>query len=81
MAGPCRRESVRSGWAAGVELKPFDLSDTVADRQRMVERLDRRAVKEEIKTCGMPVLPEDVDAHTAAICGAVGIGEAWASTM
>ena len=44
-------------------MKRFDLPDTVAGRRRMVERLDRRAVEEEIKKCGMPEVPEDVDAR------------------
>ena len=47
----------RQKWLAAEEgLKRFDLPDTVAGRRRMVERLDRRAVEEEIKKCGMPVI-------------------------
>jgi putative transposase len=54
----------RSKWLAAEEgLKRFDLPDTVAGRRRLVARLDRCAVEEEIKKCGMPVLPEDVDAR------------------
>jgi putative transposase len=52
----------RPKWLAAEEgLMRFDLPDTVAGRRRMVERLDRRAVEEEIKTCGMPMVQEDVD--------------------
>jgi hypothetical protein len=47
--------------AAEEGLKRFDLPDTVVGRRRMVER--RRAVEEEVKKCGMPVVPEDVDAR------------------
>lgn len=51
-------------WLAAAEgLKRFDLPDTVAGRRRAVERLDRRAVEEGIRDCGMPVLAEDVDAR------------------
>jgi hypothetical protein len=53
----------------------FDLPDTVAGRRRMVERLDRRAVEEEIKTCGMPVVQEDVDAR----CSHLRRGWYWGS--
>ena len=66
--------SVAGGWAlppgkrpkwlaAEKGLKCFDLPDTVAGRRRLVERLDRRAMEEEIKKCGVPVLPDDVDAR------------------
>jgi len=52
----------RPKWLAAEEgLMRFDLPDTVAGRRRMVERLDCRAVEEEIKTCGMPMVQEDVD--------------------
>jgi hypothetical protein len=52
----------RLEWLAAEEgLKRFDLPDTVVGRRRMVER--RRAVEEEVKKCGMPVVPEDVDAR------------------
>jgi putative transposase len=58
--------SVAGGWAlppgkrpkwlaAGDGLKQFDLPDTVTGRRRMVERLERRAVEEEI----VEGLPED----------------------
>ena len=40
-------------WLAAEEgSKRFDLPDTVAGRWRMVERLDRCAVEEEVKKCG-----------------------------
>lgn len=31
--------------------------------RRLVEHLDRRAVSEEMKKCGVPVLPEEIDAR------------------
>ena len=66
----------RPKWLAAEEgLKRFDLPDTVAGRRRMVERLDRRAVEEEIKKCGMPVIPEDVDAR----CSHLRRGWYWGS--
>jgi putative transposase len=43
----------------------FNLQDTLAGRRRMVERLDRRAVTEEIKNCGVPPQPAAVDARTS----------------
>ncbi len=66
--------SVAGGWAlppgkrpkwlaAEKALERFDLPDTVAGRRRMVERLDRRAIEEHVKKCGIPVLAEDVDAR------------------
>ena len=78
--------SVAGGWAlppgkrpkwlaAEKGLERFDLPDTVAGRRRMVERLDRRAVEEEIKKCGMPVLAEDVDAR----CSHLRRGWYWGS--
>jgi putative transposase len=66
----------RPKWLAAEEgLQRFDLPDTVAGRRRLVERLDRRAVEEEIKKCGMPVLPEDVDAR----CSHLRRGWYWGS--
>jgi REP element-mobilizing transposase RayT len=78
--------SVAGGWAlplgkrpkwlaAGEGMKRFDLPDTVAGRRRLVERLDRRAVEEEIKNCGMPVVPEKVDAR----CSHLRRGWYWGS--
>jgi putative transposase len=46
-------------------LKAFNLPDTTAGRRRMVERLDRRAVGEEIKSCGVPPQSEEVDARSS----------------
>lgn len=66
----------RAKWLAAEEgLMRFDLPDTVAGRRRMVERLDRRAVEEEIKTCGMPVVQEDIDAR----CSHLRRGWYWGS--
>ena len=66
----------RPKWLAAAEgLERFDLPDTVAGRRRMVERLDRRAVEEEIKTCGMPVVAEQVDAR----CSHLRRGWYWGS--
>lgn len=66
----------RPKWLAAEEgLMRFDLPDTVAGRRRMVERLDRRAVEEEIKTCGMPVVQEDVDVR----CSHLRRGWYWGS--
>jgi len=56
-------------------LKHFDLPDTLAGRWRLVERLDRRAVEEEIKKCGMPVVAEEVDAR----CSQLRRGWSWGS--
>jgi putative transposase len=44
-------------------LKAFELEDSAKGRRRMVERLDRRAVAEEIKSCGVPVMPAEVDSR------------------
>lgn len=66
----------RPNWlAAGEGLERFDLPDSVAGRRRMVERLDRRAVEEEIKKCGIPVVAEDVDAR----CSHLRRGWYWGS--
>ena len=52
----------RAKWlAAEAGLKAFELEDTAAGRRKMVERLDRRAVAEEGKSCGVPLLSDDVD--------------------
>lgn len=66
--------SVAGGYALPVSKRPkwlaveaglaaFECKDTVAGRRRMVERLDRRAVQEAIKSCGVPVMPAEVDAR------------------
>ncbi|MCB1275719.1 transposase [Prosthecobacter sp.] len=56
----------RAKWLA-VEsgLKAFELADTTAGRRRMVQRLDRRAVSEEIQSCGVPPQSEEVDARAS----------------
>ena len=56
--------SKRPKWLAAEEgLKRFDLPDTAAGRRRLVEHLDLRSVTEEIRNCGLPVLPAEVDAR------------------
>jgi hypothetical protein len=66
--------SVAGGWALPPGKRPpwlaatgglerFELKDTVAGRQHYVQRLDRRAVEEEDKQCGVPAIQEDVDAR------------------
>lgn len=56
----------RPKWlAAESGLKAFDLADTAAGRRRMVERLDRRAVSEEIQSCGVPPQTAEVDARAS----------------
>jgi hypothetical protein len=41
----------------------FECGDTAAGRRRFVERLDRRAVEEEAKRCGVPALGAEFDAR------------------
>ena len=54
----------RPAWlAASAGLAIFGLPDTVAGRRRMVERLDRRAVEESCRSCGVPVPEKEVDAR------------------
>lgn len=66
----------RPKWLAAEDgMKRFDLPDTVAGRRRLVERLDRRAVEEEIKKCGVPPVPEEVDAR----CSHLRRGWYWGS--
>ena len=65
--------------AAGLEA--FNLADTAAGRREMVERLDKRAVSEEIKSCGVPPQSEEVDARASHLrrgwyWGTQGFGEA-----
>lgn len=56
----------RSKWLAAEHgLKSFGCEDTTAGRRRFVERLDKRAVEESAKSCGVPVLPEEVDARVS----------------
>jgi len=66
----------RPKWLAAEEgLKRFNQPGTVVGQRRMVERLDRRAVEEEIKKCGMPVIAKDVDAR----CSHLRRGWYWGS--
>jgi putative transposase len=52
----------RAKWLdAAAGFKAFNLADTVAGRREMVERLDKRAVSEDIKNCGVPPQTEEVD--------------------
>jgi REP element-mobilizing transposase RayT len=52
----------RAPWlAASAALEVLGVSDTVAGRRRLVERLDRRSVEEEMERCGVPPLPEEMD--------------------
>ncbi len=78
--------SVAGGWALPPDRRPkwlaaeeglmrFDLPDTVAGRQHLVERLDHRAAQEEIKMCGVPILPDGVDAR----CSHLRQGWYWGS--
>lgn len=56
----------RPKWlAADSGLRAFEPTDTTAGRRRMVERLDRRAVSEEIQNCGVPPLAAEVNARTS----------------
>ena len=52
----------RAKWLAAEHgLGVFEMKDTAGGRRKFVERLDRRAVEEEAKNCGVPPLPEEVD--------------------
>ena len=54
----------RAGWlAAGHGLSVFKSKDDTAGRRRFVERLERRAVEEEVARCGVPAMAEEVDAR------------------
>jgi len=54
----------RAPWLAAEDgLRAFELSDTTEGRQRMVERLDKRAVEEEAKRCGVPLPEAEADAR------------------
>ena len=54
----------RAGWLAVADgLAAFGLEDTAAGRRQMVERLDRRAVAEELSQCGVVVQSDEVDAR------------------
>ncbi|HEY2714054.1 MAG TPA: transposase [Chthoniobacterales bacterium] len=68
--------SKRVKWLAvedGVSV--FGFSDTAAGRRRMVKRLDRRAMDEGYKRCGLVALPEQVDAR----CSHLRRGWYWGS--
>ena len=54
----------RAKWlAAAAGFAACGLADTAAGRRQFVERLDRRAVREEAGRCGVPVLEEELDAR------------------
>ncbi len=54
----------RAKWMAVEEgLAAFGLKDTLAGRKKMVGRTDRRAVEEEGQRCGVPLMPEEIDAR------------------
>ena len=56
----------RPPWlAAAAGLAAFDFADTARGRRAFVERLDRRAIEEAAKRCGVPVLPEEFDARAS----------------
>jgi REP element-mobilizing transposase RayT len=59
-SGYALASKARAPWlAVGDGLAAFDYKDTVADRRRFVERLDRRAREERRKDCGVAEGPED----------------------
>lgn len=56
----------RAKWLdAASGLKAFRVVDTVPGRRQMVERLDKRAVSEEIKSCGVPPQAKEVDQRSS----------------
>uniref|UniRef100_UPI0037831ED4 transposase n=1 Tax=Prosthecobacter sp. TaxID=1965333 RepID=UPI0037831ED4 len=56
----------RPKWlAAASGLRAFNLEDNAAGRRQMIKRLDRRALTEELATCGVPPLPEEADARSS----------------
>ena len=56
--------SKRSVWlAAASGLAAMQCADSAAGRRMFVQRLDRRAVLEEMAKCGVPEMPEEVDAR------------------
>jgi REP element-mobilizing transposase RayT len=56
--------SKRAKWLACAQgLDAFGFADTATGRRKMVERLDRRAVEEDSERCGVPVVPEQIDAR------------------
>lgn len=56
-------------------LKAFELPDSTVGRRRVVERVDQRAAKETLKNCGVPPLPEEMDAR----CSHLRRGWYWGS--
>ena len=42
-------------------LRAFEIEDSVSGRRRMVERLDRRAIQEDMQSCGVPELGAETD--------------------
>jgi len=76
MGGWALAPGSRPVWLAAADgLKRFGLEDTVAGRRRMIEALDRRAVEEEFQNCGVPPLPEEMDAR----CSHLRRGWFWGS--
>ena len=66
----------RAKWlAAGHGLRIFECEDTATGRKGFVERLNRRAVEEEAKHCGVALLPEEADAR----CSHLRRGWYWGS--
>ncbi len=54
----------RAAWLATADgLAVMQCADTAAGRRTFVQRLDRRAVLEEMAKCGVPEMPEEVDAR------------------
>jgi putative transposase len=54
----------RPAWLAAADgLAAVRCADTAAGRRAFVARLDRRAVLEEMVKCGVPEMPEEVDAR------------------
>ena len=54
----------RAKWLAAEHgLSVLECADDTAGRRRFVERLDRRAVEEEARCCGVPELPGEADAR------------------
>ncbi len=54
----------RAGWLAVPEgLAAMQCEDTTGGRRAFVRRLDRRAVLEQMAKCGVPEMPEEVDAR------------------
>jgi REP element-mobilizing transposase RayT len=54
----------RAKWLAAAHgLSVFECGDDPAGRRRFVERVDRRGMEEETRRCGVPELPEEMDAR------------------